>query len=406
MKVLVVGASGQMGAMTVRDLVDFYDAEVIAADLNLERVQKVVKSTKSRKSRAIRLDASDPQALKKAAKGVDVVVSCAWYELGIKIMPVAIDVGAHYVDLGGFYDYTLKQLKYNRQAKDADVTCVLGMGSSPGITNLCGAAGAKKLDSVNTIEIICTWGTKANLDTASMPAYSVRTVIDELTQQPVIVQNGKHKPVPPMSGEIEVVMPEPAGKIIAGYIKHSETATMAEYIGKGTKNVSFRIGFPANDITTFKTLVQLGFGSTQKIAGVSPKDFITALYLNTIASSRESGQMIDEYDYFRVDIIGKKDRLPARVTYYVRTWNDAKRGIPSGRDTATPPSIAADWLAGGKIKKRGVLPPEEPASTQSRSSENSARGKCLWKKSSSTPPSSTEGGPQRAAEVCFPMGTP
>lgn len=358
MKALVVGASGQMGAMTVRDLVDFYDAEVIAADLNLERVKNVVKSTKSKKSEAIKLDASDSQALKKAMKGVDVVLNCAWYELNMKIMPAAIEAGAHYTDLGGFYFGTMKQLKLNKQAKDAGVTCVLGIGSSPGITNLCGMAASKKLDKVDTINIYCTWGTKDNLDDAMFPAYSVRTVMDELTQEPMIVENGKHKPVPPMSGEVEVTFPEPVGKIVAGYIKHSETATMAEYIGKGTKNVSFRIGFPPNDIRTFKTLVQLGFGSTKNIAGVSPKDYITTMYLNAVTSGRDSTEVIDEFDYFRVDTIGKKDGMPARITHYVNTWNDRKRGISSGRDTATPPSIAAAWLAGGKIKKRGVLPPE------------------------------------------------
>jgi saccharopine dehydrogenase-like NADP-dependent oxidoreductase len=78
-------------------------------------------------------------------------------------------------------------------------------------------------------------------------------VLDELTQNPPIVEGGKHKRMPVLSGETEVLMPEPAGKVIAYYIKHSEAATMAEYIGKGTKNVSFRIGFPASDFATFKT---------------------------------------------------------------------------------------------------------------------------------------------------------
>jgi len=358
MKVLVIGAAGQMGAMAVRDLVDFYDPEIIAGDLNLDNVKKVLKSTKSKKSTAIQLDAGDAQSLKKAAKGVDVVMNCSWYELNMKIMPIAIDAGAHYTDLGGLYFETLKQLKLDKKAKDAGVTCVLGIGSSPGITNLCGLAGARKLDKVKSIPIYCTWGTRENLDSAVFPAYSIRTVMDELTQEPMIVENGKHKPVPPMSGEVEVVFPEPAGKVIAGYIKHSETATMAEYIGKGTKNVSFRIGFPKNDIDTFRTLVSLGFGSTKNVGGLSPKDFITSMYLESMVSGRESGELIDEYDYFRVDVEGEKDGLPARATYFIRTWNDPKRGISSGRDTATPPSITADWLASGKIKKRGVLPPE------------------------------------------------
>jgi saccharopine dehydrogenase-like NADP-dependent oxidoreductase len=362
MKVLVLGAAGQIGAWTVKDLVDYYDAEVVAADLSLERVKTLAKHIGKDNVTPIELDASDPSALKKAAKGVDVIHSSAWYELNMKVMPVAIDLGVHYSDLGGFFDYTLKQLQYDKKAKDAGVTCVLGMGSSPGITNVCGAAGASRLDSVKDINIYCSWGTKIKSDSAAFPSYSIRTVLDEITQDPGIVENGVKKKVPALSGGTEVVMPEPSGKVIAYYIKHSEPATMADFIGRGTKNVSFRIGFPENDFTTFKTLAQLGFGDTEKITTsgftASPKEFITAMYLRSVESSRTTTQTMDEFDYFRIDVIGKKDGGDATATYYVKTWNDTEKGIPSARDTSVPPSIVANWLTKGKIGKRGTLPPE------------------------------------------------
>jgi saccharopine dehydrogenase-like NADP-dependent oxidoreductase len=362
MKVLVIGASGQIGAGTVKDLVDHYDAEVIAADLSLERVKKLAQKVGKENVRPIKLDATDPAAVRAAGKGVDVIHNSAWYELNIKIMPVAIDMGVHYSDLGGFYDYTLEQLKYDKKAKDAGVTCVLGMGSSPGITNVCGAAGARKLDSVRDISIYCTWGTKVKSDNAAFPAYSIRTVLDEITQEPGIVENGKKKKVPALSGMTEVLMPEPAGKVVAYYIKHSEPATMADFIGKGTKNVSFRIGFPANDFSTFKTLAQLGFGGTDQInvggCSASPKEFITAMYLKSVEASREAIQSVEDFDYFRIDVDGTKDGRDARVTYNVKTWNDLEKGLPSARDTSVPPSIVADWLAKGKIDKRGTQPPE------------------------------------------------
>ena len=241
MKVLVVGASGQMGAMTVRDLVDRYGAEVVAADMDMKRVRKVARAVSEEHVTPVKLDATDRDALRKATKGADVVINSAWYELNIKVMPVAIEAGAHYCDLGGFYDFTFEQLKLDRRAKDAGVTCVLGIGSSPGITNICGAAGAKRLDKVDTIDIYCTWGTKEKSDSAGMPAYSVRTVLDELTQEPPVVKDGRKVRMPVLSGRTEVWMPEPAGKVVAYYIKHSEPATMADFIGKGTRNVSFRI---------------------------------------------------------------------------------------------------------------------------------------------------------------------
>jgi saccharopine dehydrogenase-like NADP-dependent oxidoreductase len=362
MKVLVIGASGQIGAWTVKNLVDHYDAEVIAADLSLERVKKLAQQVGTENVTPIKLDATDPAAVRAAGKGVDVIHNSAWYELNIKVMPVAIDLGVHYSDLGGFFDYTLEQLKYDKKAKDAGVTCVLGIGSSPGITNVCGAAGGRRLDSVRDISIYCSWGTKVKSDNASFPTYSIRTVLDEITQEPGIVENGKKKKVPALSGMTEVLMPEPSGKVVAYYIKHSEPATMADFIGKGTKNVSFRIGFPANDFTTFKTLAQLGFGNTEKINvggfAVSPKEFITAMYLKSVEASREAGQSVEDFDYFRIDVDGTKDGKAARVTYYVKTWNDLEKGLPSARDTSVPPSIVADWLMKGKIDKRGTLPPE------------------------------------------------
>lgn len=362
MKVLVIGAAGQIGAWTVKDLVDYYDAEVIAADLSLERARKLAQHVGKDNVTPIKLDASDPKAVRDAARGVDVIHNSAWYELNLKVMPVAIDLGVPYSDLGGFFDRTLEQLKYDKKAKDAGVTCVLGIGSSPGITNVCGAAGAKRLDSIKDISIYCSWGTKIRSDDAAFPTYSIRTVLDEITQDPGIVENGVKKKVPALSGMTEVMMPEPVGKVVAYYIKHSEPATMADFIGKGTKHVSFRIGFPANDFTTFKTLAQLGFGNTEKIEGagfaVSPKEFITAMYLNSVEASREAVHSVDEFDYFRIDVDGAKDGKDARVTFYVKTWNDPKKDLPSARDTSVPPSIVADWLVKGKIDKRGTLPPE------------------------------------------------
>jgi len=362
MKVLVLGASGQIGAWTVHDLVNYYDADVIAADLSLDRVKKLAEQIGKDNVTPIKLDASNADELRKAAKGVDVIHNSAWYELNLRVMPVALDLGVHYSDLGGFYDRTFDQLKLDKKAKDAGITCVLGIGSSPGITNLCGAAGAKRLDSVKDISIYCTWGTKIKSDDAAFPAYSIRTVLDEITQEPGIVENGVKKKVPVLSGMKEVLMPDPAGKVVAYYIKHSEPATMADIIGKGTKNVSFRIGFPANDFSTFKTIAQLGFGSTEKMDSggysVSPKDFITSMYLKAVESSRNSNPSMDEFDYFRVDVDGKKNGKDASVVFYVKTWNDPDKGIPSARDTSVPPSIVADWLVKGKISKRGALPPE------------------------------------------------
>ena len=46
MKTLVLGASGQIGAYTVQDLVEFYKAEVIASSRKIANVKKAMTDLK------------------------------------------------------------------------------------------------------------------------------------------------------------------------------------------------------------------------------------------------------------------------------------------------------------------------------------------------------------------------
>jgi saccharopine dehydrogenase-like NADP-dependent oxidoreductase len=188
--------------------------------------------------------------------------------------------------------------------------------------------------------------------------------MDEFTQEPVMWLDGRHIKQPVLSGETTVTMIDPIDKITAYYVKHSEPATMGKYIGKGCRNVTFRIGFPSTDFATFKTLKSLGFADTAEIpaggAHVSPMDYLTAMYQRAISKSRGEPAPREEYEYdaFRIDVIGLRKESPATITYHIITWNDPERGLSSARDTAVPPSIVSQWQATEKIRGAGVFPPE------------------------------------------------
>src|SRR6059058_155649 len=92
------------------------------------------------------VDARDSPSLVREMKGWDCVINSSWYDLNVSIMEAAIEAGIHYCDLGGLYHQTLRQLKLDARAKDAGVTCILGIGSTPGTMNVMGMHGARKLD--------------------------------------------------------------------------------------------------------------------------------------------------------------------------------------------------------------------------------------------------------------------
>ena len=367
MKTLVLGASGQIGAYTVQDLVEFCHAEVVATSRKLGNVKKAMTDLGvADRVKIMELDASRTDDVAKLAKAerVDTVVNCAWYQTNLAAMEACIQAGVHYTDLGGFFDTSLKQLQLHEKWKKAGINATIGLGSTPGLTNVAGAAGAARLDRVHTINIYCSWGNTLPVKEPGWPGYSIRTVLDEFTQEPIMWLDGKHVKQPVLSGETTVTMQDPIGKITAYYVKHSEPATMGRYIGKGCRNVTFRIGFPSTDLATFKTLKSLGFADTNALAvgdaKVSPLDFLTAMHQRTISESRGEPQPREEYEYdaFRIDVFGVRKELPATVTYHIMTWNDPERGISSGRDTAVPPSIVSQWQATGKNSTPGVYPPE------------------------------------------------
>lgn len=367
MKTLVLGASGQIGAYTVQDLVEFCHAEVIATSRKLANVKKAMEDVGvADRVKLMELDASRTDDVAKVAKAerVDTVVNCAWYQTNLAAMEACIQAGAHYTDLGGFFDTSLKQLQLHERWKKAGINATIGLGSTPGLTNIAGAAGAAKLDKVDTINIYCSWGNTLPVKEPGWPGYSIRTVMDEFTQEPIMWLDSKHVKQPVLSGETTVTMQDPIGKITAYYVKHSEPATMARYIGKGCRNVTFRIGFPTTDLATFKTLKSLGFADTSELvvgdAKVSPLDYLTGMYQRAISKSRGEAPPHDEYEYdaFRIDVFGFQKESPANLTYHIITWNDPERGTSSARDTAVPPSVVSQWQATGKIKGAGVFPAE------------------------------------------------
>jgi lysine 6-dehydrogenase len=366
-KTLVIGAAGQIGAYAVQDLVEFYNADIVATDRRLANLKKAMVDLKlGDKVSTVELEASSIDAVAKAVKaeGVETVVNCAWYQTNLSVMEACLRAGAHYTDLGGLFDTTLKQLQLDEKWRDAGINATIGLGSTPGLTNVASAAGAAKLDHVDTIDLYCSWGDTLPVKEAGWPSYSIRTVMDEFTQESVMWLDGRHVKQPVLSGERTITMQEPVGKITAYYVKHSEPATLGKYIGKGCRNVTFRIGFPSTDFATFKTLKNLGFADTDGIqvggAQISPLDYLTAMYQRASAKSRQDTPRGEEYEYdaFRIDVFGTREGSPRSVTYHIITWNDPHRGIPSARDTSTPPAVVSHWQATGKIMSPGVFPAE------------------------------------------------
>src|SRR6266567_665324 len=146
-----------------------------------------------------------------------------------------------------------KLMNLHAEAEAAGITAILGMGGTPGITNILARAAADKLDRVESmkVELGCSDATPSAAPLVA--PYSIRTILDEFTKQPQVFQDGVWYPQQPLSGQEEMIFPLPVGRATAIYSLHSECATFPiSFRDKGIHYVSFKIAFPPDFIAKLK----------------------------------------------------------------------------------------------------------------------------------------------------------
>ncbi len=348
MKVIVLGAAGAMAAIAIRDLLEF------AEDISITAADSRPLPIHDPRIHPASVDVRDEDSTTKLVSGHDVVLNCVTYYLNVPVMKAALRARVPYTDLGGLYHGSLKQFALHEEFASAGVTAVLGMGSTPGITNVMAGALAARMDRVDEahVRVAC------KDETASGPLpvpYALDTVLDEFALEPMVFTDSKAIPVPPMSGSEIIDFPQPVGRMEALYTLHSEVAMFARSF-PGLKEASFKVAFPEDFVRKISFLVQLGFASREKlIHDVSPREML----LKLAASQSPIDSEPRDCDVLQVFVSGEKDGKPIRgfAESIIRphpVWKIAAGAL----DTGVPLSIAGQMLANNQITKPGVLCPE------------------------------------------------
>ncbi len=349
-----------MARVAVKDLLESEGVDRVGiADLRLERVMEASRAFDDDRVEPIQADAREEQSLVSAMNGWDAVVNSTWYELNLGVMDSAIKAGIHYLDLGGLYHMTLKQLERDPTARDAGVTCILGLGSSPGVTNLMAAHGARRLSRIDEVKIRVGGSTITPSSAFFDPPYSFRTILDEACMPAAVLRAGKIEMVRGFTVREEFVLPEPVGRVEGYYTLHSELATLPRTLGKGVHEMNFIVAFSPEFSKAVFLLVSLGLAGKEAVdlpAGkVVPYELLTKL---VDALPRPAKEPVD-FGVRRVVLSGDSGGTPTQLTYDCVSGPHPKWGI-GGRSlgTGVPASLGAQWLADGRVAEKGVLPPE------------------------------------------------
>ena len=334
MRAAVLGAGGIIAPAVVRDLAESEEVdELVLLDLDEDRARAVREAHGRGKARAAAADAR--AGLASSLDGVDVLVNSASYRVNLDAMRACLEAGSHYVDLGGLYWRTGEQLELGGEFEAAGLLALLGMGSSPGKTNVMAARAVRELGGrAERVDVIAAG---RDLDPPEGPSYpyAVQTLVDELTMKPMAARAGEPVALEPMSDGGAVDLPEPIGRAETIFTLHSEVRTFPESFG--CSECSFRLSLPPAVLERVRSLVGAGEGAVAEAAR---------------AAVPSSGSTVSVH-VIEAESAGEQVTVTA-VTRPMREWG-LGGGIVS---TAAPAAAAVRLLARGRIEGRGALPPE------------------------------------------------
>ncbi len=157
----VVCGAGKMGKAAAYDLLRhgeatelrLLDRDLAAAEAGVARLQGLLGT--SCPARAVGLNVEDQAALREALQGADAVLSCLPYWLNLNLAKAALDVGAHFNDLGGNTAVVRAELELDAAAMAKGLSVIPDCGLAPGLVNQLAAAGVATLAQCDTVRIRC-----------------------------------------------------------------------------------------------------------------------------------------------------------------------------------------------------------------------------------------------------------
>ena len=153
MKVVALGGAGGMGRVAARTAATLDVTSVlVVADLDGEAAERLAAECGPGAS-ALPVDVTDEAALRRLLGETDVVLNTTgpFYRFGVPILRAAIDARCHYLDINDDWEPTLEMLALDSEARSAGVTAIVGLGASPGISNLLAVSAMRDLDEVTDL---------------------------------------------------------------------------------------------------------------------------------------------------------------------------------------------------------------------------------------------------------------
>ena len=279
---------------------------------------------------------SRPETLKDLLASTDLVVNMAgpYYKTGFAVLDAAIETGTNYLDICDDADVTLPMLERDERAKAAGISALIGMGSSPGTTNILIRSAVDHLGSADDVEIFWT------VDVADLTEAAIRHFWHCFN---LVDADGTIHPVTGWDdlNPRRIAFPAPVGLQSVVALAHPEPLTVPRFL-------------PVKRASNY--------------GGLNPDEALfTAWALAHIADEQRSkGEFTDPaaslFRHYRERRVGAP-RIGSGMIIDVHTSGNGLRfaaGSEGGMDDSTgiPAAAGALFMLEGKLRRRGAFAPE------------------------------------------------
>jgi len=353
MKILALGGSGGMGRFAVNSLINHEKIKKIyVADVNASSA-KTFASNFDKRVEGLELDITNNEALINEMSKVDIVINTTgpFFKFGLPILKAAVETTTHYFDICDDWEPTEKMLLMNNDEKSSKITGIIGLGASPGLTNILAYLAILELDEVS--KVYTGWnisGAKPE-EKSSQKGVNAAMVhgIEQVTGHVKVFNNGKYEMVRPLK-EIMINYPE-IGEKVAYIFGHPEA-------------ISFPYHYP-----NIKDSLNLMHGGEKGLVGILK--FIRLLIEIKLISKNMAARIFTWLDNSIPSEIKKTDIIDLPGVYgYAEgkkgnknfsvgvTFDDSIQNLSMGEATSLPLACGVKMFLDGVISQRGIHAPE------------------------------------------------
>ena len=360
MKVLALGGSGGMGRFAVETSMSFENIdEITVADINAEAAITFAASM-NEKVKGIGLNVTDIDDLKAQMRQADIVINTVgpFFKYGPPILEAALDSGCDYLDINDDWEPTLEMLEFHRKAENNSNTAILGMGASPGLTNMLGAAAIGELDEVETLYTGWTMDGATPEEESSQSGINAAMVhgVQQMTGTVRIHNDGKSKMVKPLK-QVEIDFPG-FGKFKPHIFGHPEAITFPHHFKTIKNSINLAHGSGFGVLKWIMRLVDWKIISVERAAGIV-QNLSSSIRKDLEEQGIDSRLNLKNTNFSEPPplyalAIGLKDGESASCG----TVFNSSDLISMGEATGIPLACGLKLLVEGKIIKKGVFAPE------------------------------------------------